>query len=293
MHDRIKFIGRAHAAFILTYLLIIACVSSVFAQDKEERKAANEIEDISAHLRALDKESVIARQAYEALKTEFVYAAKNYEERITSLEAENSAYKKELESLKAELEQASSQIQEKDKSFAAVLKDKQKPLEELRKQGEGLLKQVDENKARVKEILELNERLRERNEKLLVDNKILKKKVNENARKTFRVAVLNNRLVKDSSVAHYNLGVLYSQKQQYEDAVTEFNKVLELKPDDSATHYNLGLIYAEYLNNKAKAISHFKRYIAVAPKDDKDVELAKKYILTWEAWEEENLKLDK
>jgi tetratricopeptide (TPR) repeat protein len=86
------------------------------------------------------------------------------------------------------------------------------------------------------------------------------------------------------------LRVFYSQKQEYEEPIAEFNKVLELNPNDAASHYNLGLIYAEYLNNKPKAILHFKRYLNVANKTDKDIERAKKYILTWETWEEDKLK---
>ena len=60
-------------------------------------------------------------------------------------------------------------------------------------------------------------------------------------------------------------------------------------PNDSATHYNLGILYADYLNDRSKAIMHFKRYLESAPKGDKDVDRAKKYILTWELWEQEDL----
>jgi hypothetical protein len=31
---------------------------------------------------------------------------------------------------------------------------------------------------------------------------------------------------------------------------------------------------------------HFKKYLMSAPPKDKDVERAKKYILTWETWEQ-------
>ena len=34
---------------------------------------------------------------------------------------------------------------------------------------------------------------------------------------------------------------------------------------------------------------HFKRYLMGAPKDDRDAERAKKYLLTWETWEDEKL----
>jgi tetratricopeptide (TPR) repeat protein len=96
--------------------------------------------------------------------------------------------------------------------------------------------------------------------------------------------VLKDRLLKENAILHYNLGVFYTQKQEYDSALAEFQKVLELNPNDPATHYNLGVIYAEFLNNKPKAMMHFKRYLASSPKD-KDAERAKKYLLTWEKWE--------
>jgi len=65
---------------------------------------------------------------------------------------------------------------------------------------------------------------------------------------------------------------------------------LELNPNDAATHYNLGIIYSEYLDNKSKAIAHFKRYLAIEP-NDKDADKAKRYILTWEKWQDEKMPL--
>ena len=108
------------------------------------------------------------------------------------------------------------------------------------------------------------------------------------ARKISQVAILKDRLVKENSVLHYNMGVFHLQRQDYKEAIPEFEKVLELSPDDAATHYNLGLIYAEYLDNKPKAISHFKRYLILDP-NDKDADKARKYILTWETWQEQKI----
>jgi len=124
------------------------------------------------------------------------------------------------------------------------------------------------------------------NKMLFKDNKFLKSKINAYVDRLSKSEVLRDRLFKENAVLHYNLGVFYLQRQEYNTAITEFEKVLELNPNDAATHYNLGLIYADYLNNKAKAILHFKRYLAIEP-NDKDAERAKKYILTWEKWEKE------
>ena len=82
--------------------------------------------------------------------------------------------------------------------------------------------------------------------------------------------------------------MFYLQRQDYKDALVEFQKVLELVPNDAATHYNLGLIYSEYMGDKNKALIHFKRYLMLDPKD-KDADKAKKYIMTWETWQNEKL----
>jgi len=83
---------------------------------------------------------------------------------------------------------------------------------------------------------------------------------------------------------HYNLGVFYSKQKEYSRAVSEFEEAVKLRPDDAYSHFNLGYIYAEYLVNRPKAIEHFRHYLRLAKKDDKDLDWVKKYILTWQAW---------
>ena len=84
---------------------------------------------------------------------------------------------------------------------------------------------------------------------------------------------------------HYNLGVFYTQHKEYKRAIAEFEKAIELNPDDPYAHFNLGYIYAEYLVDRSKAVEHFRHYLRLADKSDKDIDWVKKYILTWQAWE--------
>ena len=127
-----------------------------------------------------------------------------------------------------------------------------------------------------------------KNKVLFKDNKLLKQKMDLYVRRVSTTALLKERLLRENSVLHYNLGVFYLQRQEHSEAIKEFEKVLELNPDDAATHYNLGIIYADYLDNKVKAIAHFKKYLMIDPKD-KDADRAKKYILTWETWQDEKI----
>jgi tetratricopeptide (TPR) repeat protein len=84
---------------------------------------------------------------------------------------------------------------------------------------------------------------------------------------------------------HYNLGVFYMREKNYPRAIAEFEKALELTPDDAYAHFNLGYIYAEYVVNRPKAIEHFRNYLRLAKKGDKDVDWVKKYIISWETWQ--------
>lgn len=86
---------------------------------------------------------------------------------------------------------------------------------------------------------------------------------------------------------HYNLGVFHTQRQEYTQAIMEFEQALKFNYEDANTHYNLGIIYSRYIIDELKAISHFKHYLAIAPAD-KDSQKAKEYILIWGAKEAVN-----
>ena len=86
---------------------------------------------------------------------------------------------------------------------------------------------------------------------------------------------------------HYNLGVFHTQRQEYTQAIMEFEQALKFNYEDAGTHYNLGIIYSRYIINELKAITHFKHYLAIAP-GDKDSQKAKEYILIWGAKEAVN-----
>jgi tetratricopeptide (TPR) repeat protein len=178
------------------------------------------------------------------------------------------------------------QVREQDwlskrEEVSVALNEKEKTIKDL-------LTQAKEYQARFTEMDSIKTQIQDKNKILFKDNKLLKQKVESYAKKVSQVALLKDRLLKENAVLHYNLGVFYLQRQEYNEAVVEFEKVLELNPNDAATHYNLGLIYAEYAGNKNKAIIHFKRYLMLDPKD-KDADKAKKYILTWETWQDEKI----
>jgi chromosome segregation ATPase len=116
-------------------------------------------------------------------------------------------------------------------------------------------------------------------------NKALQQQI-ENAPKKFsEIARQNKKLLKETAGMHYNLGVFYTKNKEYNRAVAEFEKAVELNPDDSYSHFNLGCIYSEYMVNRKKAIENFRHFLRLAKGDDQDADMARKYILTWETYE--------
>jgi chromosome segregation ATPase len=222
-----------------------------------------------------DKDKIVADLTEKF--QQFPNQVKEYEGKVASLQNEKLTLQNQLNDYKTkELE-----WQKNQQELAGEINNKDKSIQDLKAS-------VKEYPSKLDEMKKLNAEIQERNKVLFNDNKLFKKKIDGYSRKLYQVAVLKERLLKENAILHYNLGVFYLQQQQYNEAIREFEKDLEFNPDDAAAHYNLGLIYAEYLDNKPKAIKHFKRYITLDPKD-KDVDRAKKYVMTWEMWQDDNV----
>ena len=127
--------------------------------------------------------------------------------------------------------------------------------------------------------------IKKKYDEALRSNNILEKKMLEQPKEYAELARENKVLLKRTALMHYNLGVFYTKNKEYSRAVSEFEKSIELNPEDAYAYFNLGYIYAEYLIDRPKSIENFKKYLLLAKKDDKDVDWAKKYILTWQTWE--------
>ncbi|MBI3602450.1 MAG: tetratricopeptide repeat protein [Candidatus Omnitrophica bacterium] len=116
-------------------------------------------------------------------------------------------------------------------------------------------------------------------------NKALESKIKETPAKFTEIARQNKVLLRQTAEMHYNLGVFYTKNKEYDRAVAEFEKGIEINPNDASAHFNLGYIYSEYLVNRKRAMEHFRHFLRLTKSDDPDVDWVKKYVLTWETYE--------
>jgi len=74
----------------------------------------------------------------------------------------------------------------------------------------------------------------------------------------------NSRLV----MPHIILGDVYRSRQDYRQALPQYQSACELDPYDYHNHYNLGLTY-QYLNRLQEAVAAYLRALKLAPNDSK------------------------
>jgi tetratricopeptide (TPR) repeat protein len=74
-----------------------------------------------------------------------------------------------------------------------------------------------------------------------------------------------------------NRGVAYRNKGNYDQAIADYTKALEINPKYAEAYYNSALCY-EKLGTKKMELQMYRHFIEHAPKDDPDLEKARKRI---------------
>jgi tetratricopeptide (TPR) repeat protein len=86
----------------------------------------------------------------------------------------------------------------------------------------------------------------------------------QRAREDFKRNLEASTLNPADASAHYNLGLIYQQRRQYEEAKTSFARAIEIDPDETDAHYQLGRIAREQ-GRLADAIKHFDAVVTRNP----------------------------
>jgi len=81
------------------------------------------------------------------------------------------------------------------------------------------------------------------------------------------------------AVAQTHLGIAYRQLGKFKEAQSAYDEALKSNPKYPFAHLNAGILYDIYLNDLARALTHYQQYQALTNDDDA---LVKKWIIDLE-----------
>lgn len=193
-----------------------------------------------------------------------------------------------------ELLEDRNRLGEENKKMASRVVDMEKRVEETKREikpleldREELYRLRSQNKELHKRISYVSD-LEKRQQQLLKENAENREKI-EVMKAKFKDAVpglaksgrISQKMMRENADMHYNLGTIFLNNKQYKEAITEYERVLELRPSDPDTHYNLGVLYDDYLKDREKALHHYQKYLAINPRSP-DAKKIETYILSLE-----------
>lgn len=198
----------------------------------------------------------------------------------TNSEQDNQAKSKKIAELEGKV-----QLMKEATDNANIYKQSAEELsEELRllkekenRQASQMEQQKTSYEQEIKDLKETIDKFKESNIAYLEDKKTLESKLEE---AQTLLATSHNKLKKldkETQDVHYNLGRMFQESGEWKKAIVEYKKVLIINPDDAQTHFNLALIYDTIINDREKAVFHYKKYVEINPKAP-DVSKVKKYI---------------
>lgn len=241
-------------------------------------KAKLDIEDLKKEKQTLLDENISLQskiKEFETVKRQLITEKEQLQETLETERAKSFVKK---------MEQEKANLQKENSDLTSKLKQLQSEFNQLKLSATKTKEELDKSAKALGEAKEDLGKFKDDYAEAVKKNKAFEQKVTETPKKFAEIARQNTVLIKQTSQMHYNLGVFYMNQKDYSRALAEFEKALELTPDDAYSHFNIGYIYAEYIVDRQKAIEHFRNYLRLAKKDDKDVDWVKKYILTWETW---------
>lgn len=65
--------------------------------------------------------------------------------------------------------------------------------------------------------------------------------------------------------AHFDLGITYRDQSNFNNAVSSFEKSLQINSSQVDPHEELGMIYYRNLKNNQKAVYHFEKVLSMKP----------------------------
>jgi tetratricopeptide (TPR) repeat protein len=190
--------------------------------------------------------------------------------------------------LKASLEAALAEVAAGKSDVVRILQENSNRASEFRESA-GKIKKLEEDVAYYKGFQESFLSLSQSYEVLKKDRKFLENQLDNLPKRFSKMARENKILVKETGDMHYNLGVFYAKEMNYDRAIEEFKKAIDINPNDAKAHYNLGYIYAEHRQDRKKSEYYFRNFLGLAP-NEPNADAVRNYLLERSAFDTKVLK---
>jgi tetratricopeptide (TPR) repeat protein len=230
------------------YKTLEADRDNVLAQTKQLLADKNTLVDTEAQLKVLTLEN------------------KKLIEDQKELEGSFEAVQSQAKDLKGSLETALAEAVTSKAGFAKISQEHANKTLEFEK-STGRIRKLEEDVAYYKGFQESFLSLSQSYDTLKKERELLGKKLENLPKKFSKMARENKILVKETGDMHYNLGVFYAGEMNYDRALEEFKKAVDINPNDAKAHYNLGYIYAEQRQDRKKAEYYFRNFLGLTPED--------------------------
>jgi lipoprotein NlpI len=90
----------------------------------------------------------------------------------------------------------------------------------------------------------------------------------ELAEKAFVQALARNA---DDAIAHNHLGILKRRKGQFQDALLEYQRAIDIDSDYARAYLNLGILFDLYLQDLGKALQQYRKYMELTSEENAQV----------------------
>jgi tetratricopeptide (TPR) repeat protein len=271
-------IGILITGFLIAIKLTASAISSKQAikgiVEEEIRIREAKLSQLGQQIKALSSEKNIYAQKEAMLEeklSRFQDDIKNKTEREKFL----GSMVQELEEEKQLLAQALSETNETlQKELRISEREAEQELERRKKESvEAEKNAVIEITVLKRELENLNrekERLKKMTAELVDELDITREKMSCEKKQQAATAGSGSELEKelpDGKVfrEHYNRGLKCDDMGEYEQALEEYQKALEILPEDPDLHYNMAIVYDDHMDDKQKAVFHYQRYLELNP----------------------------
>lgn len=75
----------------------------------------------------------------------------------------------------------------------------------------------------------------------------------------------------DDAIAHNHLGILKRRKGQFQDALLEYQRAIEIDAEYARAHLNLGILFDLYLQDLEKALQQYRKYLELTSDENAQV----------------------